>query len=192
MCRYVSLCLISSCVWYPVCSVNCLSMRVSFVRVWHVGACESVFLHLIVVKWSLVRFWSSAAGCGPGIQPAVALSLIYLILQHVWNLMLFSSLYNEHLTCKNAFVHNDQDTALKSVTLRLSRSLSLSMCLCRGRGISPGWRLPALQILWEVEGKIKPSSRCQGQFGRRHMEMIYDVVIVLHFNSRFLIWKLIL
>ena len=46
--------------------------------------------------------------------------------------MLFSSLYNEHFTCKNAFVHNDQDTALKSVTL----CLSLSLCLCLSLSLS--------------------------------------------------------
>lgn len=42
----------------------------------------------------------------------------------------------------------------------MSLCVSVS-CLCRGRGISRGWRLPALQSLWEVEGKVKPSSRCQ-------------------------------
>lgn len=72
--------------------------------------------------------------------------------------------------------------ALRSVSPSLSVSV---LSVCRGRGISLGWRLPALQILCEVEGKIKPSSRCQEGCRLRHMEMIYGVVIVSHFNSRF-------
>lgn len=101
--------------------------------------------------------------------------------------MLFQSLRNVHFTYQKAFVKNDDENmALRSVSV--SR-----LFLCRGRGISPGWRLPALQILWEVEGKIKPSSRCQGGFRQKHMEMIYDVVIGSHFNKLpFLIGKLIL
>lgn len=39
-------------------------------------------------------------------------------------------------------------------------SLSL-ISFCRGSGTNPGWRPPALRTQPEVEGKIKPSSRCR-------------------------------
>lgn len=105
----------------------------------------------------------------------VALPSFIIFYNMCWNLVPFQSFYNEHFTCKTDFVNNDQDTALICVS---PPSLSVSvLSLCRGRGISLGWRQPALQNLWEVEGKIKPSSRCQGRCRWRHMEMIYDVVI---------------
>lgn len=73
--------------------------------------------------------WSLEAGCSPGIKPIPCSSLIYHILQHIYKLILFESLYNEHFTCKNAFVSSDQDMALRSVSPHHSLSLP---CLFAG------------------------------------------------------------
>lgn len=43
-------------------------------------------------------------------------------------------------------------------------SLSL-ISSCRGSGTNPGWRRPAPRTQPEVEGKIKPSSRCRRSSG---------------------------
>lgn len=150
----------------------------------HFGACQNVRLHLITVKKPLITFWSSHAGGSPGIKLTVALPSFV-----TWcsskPFMMSTSLHSEKCLCKQ---WSGQGCNIHLSLHSLSPSLS---CLHRGRGINLGWRLPALQNPWEVVGKIKPSSRCQGGFRWRNMKMIYDAVIVSHFNGCFPISSLI-
>lgn len=113
-----------------------------------------------------------------------------------WSPFLSVRAYNKHLTYKNAFVNDELDMAVTSICPFV---LCVCVCVsrrlfCRGKGISPGWRLPALQILLEVGGKIKPSSKCQNWFRQRDTKMIRNVMIS-HFSSCFpirsrVVWRL--
>lgn len=121
------------------------------------------------------------SSCSSGINPNHCSFLIchfphstHWILMLILKFILWTHQPREYF-CKQQSRHSSE-ISLPSVSV---------LCLCRGRGISQGWRLPALQNLWEVEGKIKPSSRCQGESRWRRMETIFDIMIVSHFNSHF-------
>lgn len=140
---------------------------------------------------SAVSSHSSEAGGGPGINP-VAASRPFVLFYYTTEPLFFTERgYNEHLSHKNAFVNIELDMTVTTicpfvvyVCLCVCTCVSCHL-LCRGKGISPGWRRPALQILWEFGGKIKPSSKCQKWFRWRDTKMSHDAMIISHFSSCF-------
>lgn len=115
-----------------MCSLLCMcSKHVHFLCVWrHVCACKTMFVHLIVVKWSLITFWSSEAGCSL-LAPNQLLSphLSYFTarlepdpsLKPLWWALLV------------VIVNNDQDIAVTSIS-----PIALCLVSLQGKRNKPG------------------------------------------------------